>query len=122
MTSADMDNVYVRKDVFYARMDRMETLLEKTLTEIKADNTQLRSNIKALSERVDQNFAFLNMRIDSLQTSVYWIFAAMSIIIALVTFLPAIGKFLKNLHQPQITMDDVEKAIDAAIKRTSASV
>ena len=84
--------------------------------------TQLHSEIKALTERGDQNFAFLNMRIDSVQTSVYWCFAAMSIMIALVTFSPAIGGFIKNLRRPQITMDDVEKAIDAAIKRASTSV
>ena len=37
---------FIRKDVFDARMDRIEALLEKTLIEIKADNERLRNEMK----------------------------------------------------------------------------
>ena len=39
-------NEYVRKDVFAARMDRMEALLAQTLAEIRLDNVKLRSELK----------------------------------------------------------------------------
>ena len=41
-----MPEEYVKKDVFDARMDRMEALLEKTLIEIKSEVGQLRSEMK----------------------------------------------------------------------------
>ena len=40
-----MAEEFVRVDVFNARMDRMEALMEKTLIEIKADNDKLRSEV-----------------------------------------------------------------------------
>ena len=39
-------NEYVRKDVFDARMDRIEALLAQTLAEIRLDNVKLRSELK----------------------------------------------------------------------------
>lgn len=51
------DDLYIRKDVFDARMDRLEALMSKNNTrlEAKIDNvrTELKGEIKVLSERVD---------------------------------------------------------------------
>ena len=38
-----MGDEFVKKEVFDARMDRMEALLEKTLIEVKSEIGQLRS-------------------------------------------------------------------------------
>ena len=42
-----MPDEFVKKEVFDARMDRMEALLEKTLIEMKMDNEKLRSDVNA---------------------------------------------------------------------------
>ena len=115
---------YVRKDVFDARMDRMEMLMEKTLTEIKADNeklrsemntaiSDLRSEMKVLDSRIDG----LNMRVDALQTTVYWGFALMGLILAFAVLVPSLLDFFKGLRKPSLTAEDVERMISAALRR-----
>ncbi|MBQ9563977.1 MAG: hypothetical protein IJU98_00185 [Synergistaceae bacterium] len=47
-----MAEEFVRKEVFDARMDRMEALMEKTLIEIKADNEKLRSEFNTFRAEV----------------------------------------------------------------------
>lgn len=135
---------YVLKEVFDARMDRMETLMEKTLLEIKADNerlrselkgdiaqlreetrgdiAQLRSEVKVLAERGDQNFAFLNARIDGVQHSVYWCFATTAILIGLMTFYPMFLDSLRRLRKPQVTLDQVQELINAALEKGAPRV
>ena len=109
-----MAEEFVNKEVFDARMDRMEALLEKTLTEMKmevsaavsgmrADNEKLRSEVKeevnglhneigglrAEIRVVDERVNSVNARIDSVQNTVYWGFALMGLILAFTTFAPA---------------------------------
>ena len=52
MPEPEQNSEYIRKDVFDARMDRLEALLGKVLIEIKADNEKLHSRIDSLEERL----------------------------------------------------------------------
>ena len=137
-----MAEEFVRKDVFDARMDRMEALLEKALLEMKADNEKLRrevstsiSEVKADNERLRSEMRenntrleakievlgtridALDTRIDSVQTTVYWGFALMGLILAFTTFAPALLEFVKSLRKPSFTLADVENMISAAIRQ-----
>ena len=47
-----MAEEFVNKEVFDARMDRMEALLEKTLMEMKADNEKPRGELRADNEKL----------------------------------------------------------------------
>ena len=157
-----MADEYVKKEVFDARMDRMEALLEKTLIEMKADNEKLRSEMNGLRSEVNSAVAQMkadnekfrsemradnekfrselkaeilevkgsinvlntrmggmDQRIGDLQSNVSWIFAAMSLLIAVIAFSPALADLFKKFRKPQITMEDVENAIDIAIKKAT---
>ena len=158
-------NAYILKDVFDARMDRMEMLLEKTLLEMKADNEKLRSEVKeeigglrtemdqkftglrsevkeeigGLRAEMDQKFTELHnemnqevgslrteirvldtrmdglaSRIDGVQTTVYWGFAIVAIVIA---FLPTIQDWRRAFRRPSFTLEDIQQRIDAAIAK-----
>ena len=151
---------YVRKDVFDARMDRMEMLMEKTLTEIKADNEKLRSEVKAAVDGLrnevnsaidglrnevnsavgnlrsemrendtqiraeirvlDSRIDGLNMRLDTLQTTVYWGFTLMGLILAFTVLVPSLLDFFKEFRKPSLTAEDVERMINAALKREAS--
>ena len=147
---------YVRKDVFDARMDRMDMLMEKTLTEIKADNEKLRSEVKAavdglrsevntaigelrsemrendaqiraeikvLDSRIDglnMRIDGVNMRVDTLQTTVYWGFTLMGLILAFAVLVPSLLDFFKGFRKPSLSAEDVERMISAALKREAA--
>ena len=134
-TTINPDVEFVRKDVFEARMDRMEMLMEKTLMEMKADNEKLRSElstavsgmradneklrseVKAEVLDIRGDIRTLNARIDGLQTGVYWGFTVLALLFGFVTFAPSITDFLRNLRKPSVTLEDVERVVDAALQR-----
>ena len=136
-------NDYVRKDVFDARMDRMEMLMEKTLMEMKTDNEKLRSEVSAaisemkadnekLRSEMNQKFGSLQTeirvfdarmdglvsRIDGIQTTVYWGFAIVAIVIA---FLPTIQDWRRMFRRPAFTLEDIQQRIDTAIAKALRS-
>ena len=117
IATENQNDVYVRKDVFDARMDRMEMLLEKTITEIKADNEKSRTELKAEIKMLDERINSVNARVDSVQTTVYWGFTVLTLFLALTTFAPALLEFIKGLRKPQLTAEDVQNMIDAAISK-----
>ena len=103
------DDVYVRKDVFDAKMEAMFN--------------RLHGDIQALSERMDGNFAALSRRMDGLdkrmddlqQHYLYLVLVLLGIIVAL----PSVQKMLQWREERQesrkssITLEDVERLIDA---------
>lgn len=158
------DTTYIQKEVFEARMDRMEALMEKTILEVRAENEKFRSELKEeigtlrgemgnlrsevmgeisnlrgemgdlraeLKEDIhglrteirvlDERITSTNFRVDALQTTVYWGFTLLTLVIALVSFSPSIAEFLKNLRKPPITLEDVERIVNTAIQRASLS-
>ena len=78
--------------------------------EMKEEVSSLRTEIRVLDTRMDG----LASRIDGVQTTVYWGFAILAIVIA---FLPTIQDRLKGFHRPSFTLDDVQQRIDAAIAK-----
>ncbi len=107
-----MAEEFVNKEVFDARMDRIEAIVEKALIEMKADNEKLRSELKTEIRMLDTRVDALGSRIDTVQTTVYWGFAIIAIVLA---FLPTIQDWRRMFHKPAVTMEDVERAINAAI-------
>ena len=103
-------NEYVRKDVFDARMDRMESLLAQTVAEIRLDNVNLRkdmegemsalrSEMSALRGKLEDEMTDLrgdfnedvrdlrsdirviNARLETLQTKFGWYMAMFGVVI-----------------------------------------
>ena len=125
-TSEDV-NVYVRQDVFSARM-------EAFMAEIRLGNEQLRTEIRELSgridgweKRMDDNQTAtanrindiqitLSARIDDLKTIIYWGLSILGLILGFAIFAPALGDFLRNFSKPSITLEDVERLIDTKLR------
>ena len=128
-----MPEEFVRKEVYEAdlrRMDQRFDSLEKRMDErfdglqtsmregfalmnerMEKNMTEIKGEIRALDTRIDA----VNMRIDSVQTTVYWGFALMGLILAFTTFAPALLEFVKGIRKPTVIMDEVERMINAAI-------
>lgn len=66
-------NVYVRQDVFEARMDRLEAIIGEKLT-------QFQSQIRTEIQDIRGDIRVLDIRMNSLETVVYWGIAIISII------------------------------------------
>ena len=129
--AAVSSDVYLRQDVFEAKMDAF-------MAEVRLGNEQIRREIdKRFSEvdkrfnevdkqfsEVDKRFTELNARIDlidertdSTKTTVYWILAILAAIVAL----PSVQRLLQwhemklQNSAPAFTLDDIKKLINDAI-------
>ncbi len=124
--AATSDDVYLRRDVFDAKMDsfmsemrlmfeqnrreieqkfdkridELDKKIDRVQTELKFEIQDLRSDIKVINERTE-----------STKTSVYWILAALAVIVAT----PYMQKFLQwhetkqqHEHEPLLTNEEVK--------------
>ena len=111
---AASDDVYVRKDVFDAKM---EALFTKLHGDIQALSERIEGNFAKLSERIDGVNSSLSGRIDSLdkrmddlRNGIYlWLVA-----ITLVVSWPKAREILRNWIKPtsSITLEDVMRLIE----------
>ena len=118
-------NIYVRQDVFDAKMEALFSRLHAEIAdmkmELKGEIQELRGDFKALSERMDGNIAALSGRIegmdykiDVLQTVVYWGLGILTMVLSLVGIIPMLAKALKDFRAPSFTLDDVRALIEEA--------
>ena len=118
------DDVYVRKDVFDAKMEALFSRLHAEIGEVRGD-------IKALSERIDRNFDTLSARMNGLdkrmddqQHYLYLVLVLLGIIVAL----PAGQKMLqwheerKDARKASITLEDVKRLIEENNARMTGKV
>ena len=120
------DDIYVRQDVFDAKM---EALFVKLHGEIEALGNRLEGEIKALSERIDGNFATLSSRIDGLDKRIdgldkridltnnflYYVL----VLLGAMLLLPFVNRWLDNKADKKeettkkfITLEDVQRLIE----------
>ena len=125
------EDVYVRQDVFDAKMEALfsrlhgeiEALGNKINGKIDALSVEIKGDIKALSERVDGNFMALSNRIDGLEKRVedtHNFLYYLLVVFAAIVLLSYINKWWeerkerKEAAQPSITLDDVKRLIAEA--------
>ncbi|MBR1672655.1 MAG: hypothetical protein IJ702_06990 [Fretibacterium sp.] len=108
-----------------AKLTQLENRVDGKIAQLDSRITQLDSKFErkfeVLSERGDQNFAFLNMRIDAMQTTVYWGFALMGLFVAilgfLITFAPPIWGLLRRRGRSAVSRKEVENIISASFDK-----
>ena len=121
-TSEDM-SVYVRQDVFDAKMEALFTRLDAKIgelknelkseisgfrTELKSEISELRGDIKALSSRIDG----LEKRVEDTHTYAYWFI----IIFLAMLALPFVNRLLEKYEERKstVTLEDVKRLIAEA--------
>ena len=127
---------YVRQDIFDAHMRRiderfdslekrmderfksMEILIDKKLTELRADLEVRFERIESRFAQVDSRFDAVDTRLHNVETNIYWGFGLFALILAFLTFSPVV-KSLQNLFKPAVTLEDVERIVQAAIKQAN---
>lgn len=114
VTSIDItQNVYLRQDVFEAKMDAF-------MAEIRLLNELLRSELKQEIQATNSRIDVVSTRLDDLYTMVYWGLALMGIILAFSPATPYLIKALKSIFQHPFTLKDVEKLIDSKLQSKNA--
>ena len=138
---AASDDVYLRKDVFEAKMEAMNAKLDMLLEQMKnlqeeqkamrKDLSELTTAVSVMSERIDQNFDTLSARIGGLdkrmdyqQNYLYLLLVILGIIVAL----PTVQKMLqgredrKNSRKESITLEDVMRLIEQNNARMAGKI
>ena len=117
MTSKDNHNNDIVVKILENYTVRIESAISKTQNEV----SKIHSEIRALQNDVT------SLKSDSahLQTSIYWGFAIIAIVIALVGFTvslaPAFLEFLKN-KKTYTTTEQVQEIVDKAIAKALNSI
>ena len=128
--AANSDDIYLRRDVFEAKMDafmaEIKLMNQNMRSELKQDINELSKAVSVLSTRIDGLDARIdgtNTRIDDLRNGLYlWL-------VAIGTFIawPKAKEFLQSrkTNKPNFTLQDVEilvtKIIDAKLNSKSQS-
>ena len=133
--SEDM-SVYVRQDVFDAKM---ETLFLRLHGEIENLGTRLEGKIDALSEKIDgvdkklsekidgvdrklsARIDGVDKRIDDTHTYIYWILVLLGAIL-IMPFVNKFWEFRKEQRTPAVTLEEVQRLIEKAISENNMRV
>lgn len=125
MLSNDM-NDYVRKDVFDARMDRLEAIMEKNLIQFR---TEMNERFNQFESNVDKRFDQLETRVAMVENNMVHLeqrmadsfslvgigFAFLTLLITLLAFAPSIRKRYEQSKVTKTILD--EKTIDEKIEK-----
>ena len=139
---ATSNDVYLRQDIFEAKMDafmaEIKLMNEQTRTELRKEiqdtkselkkeiqdtKTELNAKIQANATAIQQTNAridVINARLEALITMVYWGIALLGILITLAAVAPSIVQVLQTIRKPSISLDDVERIIDAKLNKTAS--
>jgi len=109
-------NVYVRQDVFDAKMEAFMNEIRGEFQVINAKFAALDKRIDDLqvstANRIDDLQVSTASRIDDLKTIIYWGLSILGLLISFAIFGPSFGEFLRNLRKPSFTLDDVRRLIE----------
>lgn len=98
-------DIYVRKDVFEARISRIEELQQKTVSELREVRTELNSiNAKFNSIGFTSSAAIMG----------FWI--VLAVVTSTIIFSAAVLA-LKKIFRPPVTLEDAERIVKATIER-----
>ena len=105
--SEDM-SVYVRQDVFDAKMEafmsEIKLMNEQVLNRVHEEIVEIKTDMRVLNSRMDG----LEKRMSSLETMIYWVLATLGVAFAAL----AVSPYLNNLRKPSLTLEDVKRLIE----------
>ena len=114
---ASSDDVYLRQDVFEAKMESLYNRLHgeiQVLSEkIDGINENLSNQIAATNANLSNQIAATNKRIDDLYNIVYWIFVMIGALLVL-PFIQHLFGWWEGRRSKTLTAEDVKKMIDEA--------
>ena len=118
---ATSDDVYLRKDVFEAKMDAFMAEVRLGFSEIRGEIKELSARMNGLEKQVDSLETSFNKRIDDTNNFLY-------LILVIIGAIPFIQKWLdsreikKEKAAQSFTLDDVKKLINEAIRANNLTI
>ena len=119
--AASSEDIYVRQDVFDAKMEalftRLDAKIDSAISELRGDIKALSARIDGLETRVDERFNSLDKRMDSMDkridhtnTFLYYLLVLLGALI----LLPPVSRWFeaKKEINKSVTIEDVRKLIE----------
>ena len=104
--AAVSEDIYVRQDVFDAKMEAFLNRMLVELENVRGDIKDVKGDIKALSSRIDS----VENKVDVLQTVVYWGLGILSLLITSFVLAPVVGAVVQKMKAP--SLEDMKKLIE----------
>lgn len=115
------EDIYVRKDVFDAKMEalfnRLHSELSEFKNEIKTEISEIRGDIKELNAKFSNKIDALEARMADLRNGFYLV----TVLFGMLLGWPLFNRWYEEKRRPSLTVEDVERIIDAKLSmRTQA--
>ena len=125
------EDIYVRQDVFDAKMEALFNRMDKNLAEFKAIANEIKGDVKALDAKLtsfenntDIRFATLenniNARLNSVENNVTWWIGGFTLFLTALGIIPLAIKLFEKIRVPSITLEDVMRLIEENNARLAA--
>ena len=111
------DDVYVRKDVFEAKMEAMFNRLHAEIGEVRGDIKALSGRIDGLNASLSGRIDGLDKRIDDLRNGIYLWLVAIGLFVSWPKLKELVQKWGKST--PSMTLEDVRRLIEENNARTA---
>ena len=118
------DDVYLRKDVFDAKMDAFMSEIRLMNEQRRREMQEMKAELHQEIQNVSSQVAVLDERTESTKTVVYWGLAFLGLILASAVVVPPLSEFFKGLRkkEPSFTLEDVERMISLRLESLSKPV
>ncbi|MBR1437506.1 MAG: hypothetical protein IJ587_03115 [Synergistaceae bacterium] len=113
--SEDM-SVYLRKDVFDAKIEALFSRLHAEIGEVRGDIKALSTRVDGIDKRMDS----LDKRIDDLRNGIYLWLVAIGLLIAWPKLIEKFQNWGKS--KPSITLEDVKRLIEEQLEKNNAEL
>ena len=110
--AASSNDVYVRQDVFDAKMDLL-------FTKIDALETKMDAKFDALESRLNAKIDVLDARITNIENNVSWWIGGLTLFLTGLALIPLIWALVEKFRKPLITLDDVRRLISEELSKLS---
>ena len=110
------DNNYINIEMFNAGIAGIKTEFQNMNNHIEKSFSEIKSDIRVINTNINN----IEKRLDDIYFSLY--FVVITIMIAVIGFIPTITNFFKSLRKPTLTVEKVQEMIDATIAKTQGSL
>ena len=98
---------YISVEMFNAGIQELKNEIQKTNTEIRVINT----HIDNIEKRLDDIHSFFSLFL-----------VVITIMIAVIGFIPTVANLFKSLRKPVLTVEKVQEMIDSTVAKTLGSI
>ena len=109
------EDLYIRQDVFEAKMEALFNRIHSEIVELKGDIKALAERVEGVNASLSGRIIGLDYKIDVLQTVIYWGLSIIGLLVAFAIFAPSLSEFLRSIRKPSLSAEEIKQLIEQTI-------